>query len=106
YKEESGIGNHDISRVQTTASATPYSVTYDGNAHTATYSITGVNAESGATVGTIDVTATTHTNAGTYNGDAWTFTGAANYNDASEIGRESSRETTHTVGVTQYSETK
>ena len=60
-----------------------YSVTYDGNPHTATYTISGVNGETGATVGTIDVSATTHTNAGTYNGDAWTFTGAANYNNTS-----------------------
>ena len=57
-------------------------VTYDGQAHTATVStITGVNGETGATVGTVDVSNTTHTNAGTYAGDSWSFTGTANYND-------------------------
>jgi hypothetical protein len=61
---------------------TPYDVTYNGNAHTATVtSITGVNGETGATVGTVDVSNTTHTNASTYSSDSWSFTGAANYNN-------------------------
>ena len=61
---------------------TPYTVTYDGNPHTATVaSITGVNGETGATVGTVDVSNTTHTNAGTYSSDSWIFTGTANYNN-------------------------
>ena len=52
---------------------TPYSVTYDGNPHTATVtSITGVNGETGAAVGTVDVSGTTHTNAGTLSRDSWT----------------------------------
>ena len=59
---------------------TPYTVTYDGQAHTARVaSITGVNGETGATVGSVDVSGT-HTAAGTYT-DSWSFTGAANYND-------------------------
>ena len=50
---------------------TPYTVTYNGNPHTATVtSITGVNGETGATVGTVDVNNTTHTNAGTYASDS------------------------------------
>jgi hypothetical protein len=60
----------------------PYSVTYDGNPHSASVaSITGVNGETGATVGTVDVSNTTHTNAGTYATDYWFFTGGANYNN-------------------------
>jgi hypothetical protein len=61
---------------------TPYTVPYDGNAHTATYTITGVNNESGATVGTVDVSNTTHTNANPAGySDSWSFAGTANYND-------------------------
>ena len=60
---------------------TPYSVTYDGNPHSATVtSITGVNNETGATVGTVNLN-TTHTNAGTYATDSWSLTGTANYNN-------------------------
>jgi hypothetical protein len=59
----------------------PYSVTYNGNPHTATVtSITGVNSETGATVGAVTLN-TTHTNAGTYSIDSWSFTGTANYNN-------------------------
>src|SRR5262249_21614231 len=69
-------------KADATVVVTPYTVTYDGQAHTATVtSITGVNGETGATVGTVDVSNTTHTNAGTYNADYWTFAGTANYND-------------------------
>jgi large repetitive protein len=60
---------------------TPYTVTYDGSAHTAAVtSITGVCTETGNTVGTVDVSNTTHTNAGTYSSDYWTFAGTTNYN--------------------------
>ena len=61
---------------------TPYTVTYDGQPHTATVStITGVNGETGVTVGTVDVSNTTHTNASVYASDTWSFTGTANYNN-------------------------
>jgi hypothetical protein len=70
-----------ISKADAKITVTPYSVTYDGHAHTATItSITGVNGEIGATVGTVDVSNTTHTNSGTYASDSWNFTGTANYN--------------------------
>ena len=62
---------------------TPYSVTYDGNPHTATVtSITGVCGETGATVGTVDVSGTTHVmaNPAGYS-DTWSFTGTGNYNN-------------------------
>src|SRR5207245_8759956 len=72
-----------INKAIATVVVTPYTVTYDGQAHTATVtSITGVNGETGATVGTGTLNATTtHTNAGTYATDSWSFTGAANYNN-------------------------
>ena len=70
-----------ISKANATVVVTGYSVTYDGQPHTATVtSITGVNGETGATVGSVDVSGTTHTNAGSYD-DHWTFTGTANYNN-------------------------
>jgi sugar lactone lactonase YvrE len=60
---------------------TPYSVTYDGNSHTATGTATGagsVNLEAD-----LNLNGTTHTNAGAYS-DTWTFTDpTGNYNNAS-----------------------
>ena len=59
---------------------TPYSVTYDGAAHTAAGTATGVLGES---LSGLDLSGTTHTNAGTYSTDAWTFTDVTgNYKDA------------------------
>ena len=49
---------------------TPYNVTYDGNAHTATGTATGVN--SVLPSNDLNLTSTTHTNPGTYS-DTWTF---------------------------------
>ncbi|MBS0267328.1 MAG: Ig-like domain repeat protein [Planctomycetes bacterium] len=71
-----------VSKANAIVVVTPYNLTYDGSAHTATVtSITGVNGETGGTVGTVTVTNTTHTNAGTFAFDSWTFTGTANYNN-------------------------
>ena len=71
----------NITKADATVVVTPYTVTYDGQSHTATVtSITGVNGETGATVGTVDVSGTTHVMANTYN-DTWSFTGTANYNN-------------------------
>ena len=54
------------------SSVTPYSVTYDGNSHTATGTATGVG---GVDLGSdLNLSGTTHTNAGTYGSDGWTFT--------------------------------
>src|SRR6185437_4337473 len=47
--------NFNIGKADPTVSVTPYSITYDGAAHTATYTINGVNGESGTTVGAINV---------------------------------------------------
>jgi hypothetical protein len=73
-------GNLHVNKANATVVVTPYTVTYDGQAHTATVtSITGVNGETGPPVGTVTLN-TTHTNAGTYASDSWSFTGTANYN--------------------------
>ena len=59
---------------------TPYNVTYDAAAHTATGTATGV---SGERLGGLNLSGTTHTAAGTTS-DPWTFTDVTgNYNNAS-----------------------
>ena len=69
-----------INKANATVVVTPYTVTYDGNPHTATVtSITGVDGRDRGTVGTVTLN-TTHTAAGTYASDSWSFTGTANYN--------------------------
>ena len=71
-----------MNKANATVVVTPYTVTYDGGAHSATVtSITGVNGETGATVGTVSVSGTTHTAVGTYGSDSWSCKGAANYNN-------------------------
>src|SRR5437868_6156111 len=93
-----------ISKADATVVVTPYSVSYNGQPHTATYTITGVNGETGATVGTVDVSNTTHTNAGSYNTDSWSFTGTANYNNiAATTITDTINKADATVVVTPYS---
>jgi len=84
YADASGTVNNDISKASATIVVTPYSVTYDGQAHTASVTtISGVNGESGNTVGTVDVSHTTHSGASTYSTDYWSFAGSVNYSDIS-----------------------
>ena len=69
-----------INKANATVNVAGYSVTYDGNAHTATGTATGVKGES--LIG-LNLTSTTHINAGTYATDAWSFTDVTgNYNNA------------------------
>src|SRR5205823_2350584 len=75
-----GTVNDSIAKANATITVTPYSVAYDGGAHTATGTATGVQGEGLSTL--LDLDGTTHTSAGTYTGDAWTFAGNANYNSA------------------------
>ncbi|HEV2277765.1 MAG TPA: hypothetical protein VGS02_06305, partial [Acidobacteriaceae bacterium] len=85
YNNASGTVSDAIARAKAAISVTPYSVTYDGNAHTATGSATGVKGES---LSGLDLSNTTHTNPGAYN-DSWTFTDATgNYNGASGIAKD------------------
>lgn len=71
-----------IQQATATIAVTPYSVTYDATAHTATGTATGVGGVNLAA--DLNLTATTHTAAGTYNGDAWSFHDpSGNYADAS-----------------------
>src|SRR5205807_234171 len=71
----------NVNKANATINVTPYSVTYDGNAHTATGSATGVKGEA---LAGLDLSGTTHTVAGDYPADPWTFTDVTgNYNNAS-----------------------
>ena len=72
-----------INKAEPSITVTPYSVTYDTEAHTATATVTGVQDEE---LSGLDLSDTTHTNAGDYTGefaDSWTFTDeTGNYTDA------------------------
>jgi hypothetical protein len=101
----SATGALTVNKANATVLVTPYTVTYDGTAHTATYTITGVNGETGATVGAVTLN-TTRTNAGTYASDTWSFTGTANYNNiASTTITDTINKATATVVVTPYTVT-
>jgi Uri superfamily endonuclease len=92
-----------INKANATINVTPYSVTFDGNAHTATGTATGVG---GADLSaSLNLTGTTHTNAGTYNGDAWSFSGGTNYNDANGTVDDSIAKADASVLVNGYSGT-
>ena len=79
YNNQNGTAAIVINKANPTIVVTPYSVTYDAAAHTATGSAKGVQGE---TLTGLDLSATTHTNAGTYPTDPWTFTSATvNYNN-------------------------
>jgi hypothetical protein len=72
-----------VNKANATCSVTAYSLTYDGNTHTATGTCTGVGGSEDVLSG-LDLSGTTHTNAGFYEDDPWTFTDVtSNYNDAS-----------------------
>ncbi|MEB2785908.1 YDG domain-containing protein, partial [Algoriphagus persicinus] len=79
---EPSIDSEDftIGKANAVITVTPYSVTYDGNAHTSVFTAVGVETTAADLTGLMDVSATTHTNAGDYTGDAWTFAGNGNYN--------------------------
>lgn len=80
YNNASGTVSDVINKAAATITVTPYNVTYDGHAHTATGSATGVLGES---LSGLNLSRTTHTNAGTFS-DTWTFTDSTgNYNNAS-----------------------
>ena len=61
-----------IMQATATVNVTPYSVTYDGNAHTATATATGIN-NLALPSSDLNLAGTTHTNVGTYYSDTVTF---------------------------------
>jgi hypothetical protein len=97
YSPVGGTLMFTIAKANATISVTPYSLTYDGTAHSAVGSATGVQGES---LGGLALSATTHTNAGTFS-DSWSFSGGNNYNNIAStpitdvIGKAS---VTYTIG--------
>ena len=74
---------------------TPYSATYNGNAHTATGSAIGVQGES---LSGLVLSGTTHISAGNYAGDLWSFADlTGNYNNATGTVHDSIGEALLTV---------
>jgi len=84
HNSSSDSKDYTIAKANADIHITPYSVTYDGNPHTATGTATGVESPSPADLSSLlDLSGTTHTNASSYPNDAWSFAGNNNYNPAS-----------------------
>jgi hypothetical protein len=100
YNDQSGDVSITINKATASITVTPYNVTYDGAAHTATATATGVGGVN--LIAQLTLSGTTHTNAGTYNGDAWSFAGGTNYNDANGTVNDKITKADATVSVTGY----
>src|SRR5262249_48907371 len=71
----SNVVSETINKANAVIVVTPYTVSYDGNPHTATGTATGVETPTPANLsGLLDLSGTTHTSLGTYT-DTWTFAG-------------------------------
>ena len=103
YNNASGTVHDAIAKANAAIVVTPYSVTYDGDPHTATGTAKGVKGE---TLGGLNLSSTTHTSAGDYPGDAWTFADVTgNYNDASGTVHDAIAKANAAIVVTPYSVT-
>ncbi len=99
YTSASAQTTFTIAKANANITVTPYSVTYDGNAHTATGTATGVESPTPANLTSLlNLSGTTHTTAGTYT-DTWTFAGNNNYNSASGTVTDIIAKATPTVSV-------
>ncbi len=103
YNNATGSVTNVIAKANATITVTPYSITYDSSAHTATGPVTGVGSD-GALAG-LDLRKTTHTNAGSYT-DTWTFTDqTGNYNNATGSVTDSIAKANASITLTAYSVT-
>jgi hypothetical protein len=103
YNNATGSVNDVITKANATINVTPYSVTYDGNAHTATGTVVGVKGEA---LSGLDLSGATHTNAGTYGSDPWVFTDVTgNYNNGNGTVSDAIAKANPTVNVTPYNVT-
>ena len=101
YADASGTVTDTIGQATATVTVTPYSVTYDGAAHTAAGTATGVGGVDLSS--NVTLTGTKHTSVGTYTGDTWTFHDpAGNYADANGTVTDVIRQATATIAVTPY----
>lgn len=88
-----------IAKANATFSLTPYSVTYDAAAHTATGTVSAVGPVNQSD---LHLGGTTHTNVGSYS-DAWVFTDTTgNYNDAAGKVTDAIGKANATVSVAPY----
>jgi hypothetical protein len=100
----SGTVSDTIAKASATINVTPYDVTYDGNAHTATGTATGMS--SANLNADLTLTNTTHTNAGSYTSDAWSFTDPnGNYSSASGTVSDTINDATATVTLGSLAQT-
>jgi hypothetical protein len=89
-----------IGKADADCTVTGYTVTYDGDPHTATGSCTDLN---GDELAGLDLSATTHTDANSYT-DPWTFTDqTGNYNDATGTVSSSIGKADATCSISGYS---
>ena len=91
-----------VNKAAATINVTPYTVTYDGNSHTAGVTATGVGGVNLAADVTLN---TTHTSAGSYTSDTWSFTDPnGNYNPvAATTITDTINQANATISVTPYS---
>jgi len=100
YNATSGTVSDQIDKANATINVTPYTVTYNCAAHTATGTATGVCNDDLS--GLLNLSGTTHTNAGTYTGDLWSFAGNNNYNAANGTVDDQINKAHATINVTAY----
>src|SRR5262249_39334834 len=79
YNNDSGTVSDLIKKADAHITVTPYSVPYDGTAHSAASSATGVEGPTPADPSAPRPASSTHSNAGTYS-DSCSFDGNTNYN--------------------------
>ena len=103
YNDKSGTVHDHIDKANAVIDVTPYSVTYNGAAHTATGIATGVGGLD-LSAG-LNLTGSSHTNAGDYPTDGWTFSGGANYYDANGTVHDHIDKANAAVTVTPYNVT-
>lgn len=104
YFDDSGMVSNVISKARATITITPYNVTFDGLAHTASGTAVGVAGEN-LTSG-FNFVGTAHTSAGAYPADAWTFQHASgNYFDEHGTVSDTISKARATINITPYSGT-
>ena len=100
YNNANGTVHDVINKANATINVTPYAVTYDATAHSATGSVTGVGK---VPLSGLSLAGTTHTNAGDYPTDVWAFTDVTgNYNNANGTVHDVINKANATISVTPY----
>ena len=103
YSSASNTGTLTINQATPSVTVTPYTVSYDGNPHSASGSATGLG---GAPLSPLGFTFPAHTNAGVYASDSWSFTdGSGNYATQSGTITDTINQIAASVTVTPYTVT-